>query len=212
MRRTLVTLSLAAISLVGWTTSYAFAQEKTARGSVTAMTGDTVTVKAGAQELRLTVDAKTTVTASGAGTANRAAEAAGKAGAKLGDIIKVGDNVEVTYHEMGGTMHAASIRKVAALGSGGGGTVEKPMMASGTVDSVTASSLVVSAAGGTKMTFTIDGQSKVVGRGVGTAAAAKGGKTSITDLVASGDRVSVSYHKTGDTMHAAEVRITAKAK
>jgi len=213
MRRTLVTLSLAAISLVGWTTAQAFAQPaKTARGTVTATAADSVTVRAGTQEMRFTVDAKTIVTASGAGTAARAAEAAGKAGAKLGDVIKVGDNVEVSYHEMGGTMHAASIRKVASAGAGGGGTTEKAMIGTGTVDSVTATSLMISGTSGAKMTFSIDGETKVVGRGVGTAAAAKGGKTTITDLVASGDRVSVSYHKMGDTMHAAEVRITAKAK
>ncbi len=53
---------------------------------------------------------------------------------------------------------------------------------------------------------------KVVGQGAGTATAAAGGKVAFSDLVGVGDRVSVTYHQTGASMHAAEVRVTAKAK
>jgi hypothetical protein len=59
-------------------------------------------------------------------------------------------------------------------------------------------------------TFTIDANTKVVGKGVGTAAAAKGGKAPFEDLIANGDRVSVSYHTMGDTLHASDVRVTMK--
>jgi hypothetical protein len=36
-------------------------------------------------------------------------------------------------------------------------------------------------------------------------------KWRITDLVATGDKVSVSFHDAGGTLHASEVRVTAKA-
>ena len=55
-----------------------------------------------------------------------------------------------------------------------------------------------------------DAQTKVVGRGAGTATKATGGKAAITDLVAAGDKVTVSFHDMGGTLHAAEVRVTAK--
>ena len=48
--------------------------------------------------------------------------------------------------------------------------------------------------------------------GAGTAAAAKGGKIAITDIVGKGDQVTVTYHKMGASSHAAEVRVTRKAK
>ena len=68
-----------------------------------------------------------------------------------------------------------------------------------------------SSGGGAKFTqtFTIDGDTKVVGKGAGTAT--KGGKVIITDLVANGDRVSVSFHDMGDTLHASAVRVTMKS-
>jgi hypothetical protein len=60
-------------------------------------------------------------------------------------------------------------------------------------------------------TFTIDGSTKVIGKGAGTAAAAAGGKTVVTDLVGTGDHVSVTYHAAGNALHAAEIRVTNKA-
>src|SRR5689334_10790073 len=85
----------------------------------------------------------------------------------------------------------------------------KAMNASGAVKSVSGSSLVVTAAGGKDMTFSIDSSTKFVGKGLGTKS--KGGKLTPTDAVHEGDHVSVSYHDVGGTMHAASVRVTAKA-
>ena len=59
-------------------------------------------------------------------------------------------------------------------------------------------------------TFTIDGTTKVIGKGAGTASAAAGGKTVVTELVGTGDTVSVTYHTAGNTLHAAEIRVTNK--
>ena len=47
--------------------------------------------------------------------------------------------------------------------------------------------------------------------GASTAAAAKGGKVAISDFVAAGDQVTVSYHKAGAGLHADEVRVRSKA-
>lgn len=194
---------------------------KSARGTVIAMAVDSVSVKAGDRELKFTVDAKTIITTEGGGTATREAATAGKPGPKLADLVKVGDAVEVSYHDVKGTMHAARIRRVTDAGAGGGtvsdkGAAAKTETSNGTVDEVSASSLTISgsAAGGAtfKQTFVIDGNTKVVAQGAGTAAAASGGKLVITDAVGKGDRVTVMYHQTGSALHAAEVRVRQKAK
>jgi hypothetical protein len=82
----------------------------------------------------------------------------------------------------------------------------KSMSATGTVKSVSGSSLVVSAAG-KDMSFTLDGSTKFVGKGLSTKS--KGAPMSATDAVHEGDHVSVSYHDMGGMMHAASVRVTS---
>jgi hypothetical protein len=215
MRRTLVALALGTLAVAGWPATHAVAQEtKTARGTVTAMAADSVTVKVRDQDMKFSVDAKTNVEAVGAGTKARQAEAAGKAGAKLSDVIKVGQAVQVSYHDMGGTLHASRIRAIsAAAANAPAATAEKT--SSGTVKSVAATSMTITGGSGGgatfTQTFTIDASTKVVGKGAGTAAAAKGGKTAVTDLVGNGDHVSVDYHPMGSTLHASEIRVTTKA-
>jgi uncharacterized protein DUF5666 len=216
MKRRLIALALGVVVVAGWPTARLLAQEtKTARGTVTALAADSVTVKVGDHDMKFGVDAKTSVEATGAGTKARQAQAAGQAGAKLTDVIKVGQAVEVSYHEMGGAMHAARIRAVSSAGASGGSMAAETKIANGTVKSIAAASMTISGSSGSgatfTQTFTIDGTTKVVGRGAGTAAAAAGGKTAVTDLVTNGDKVSVSYHSTGNTLHAAEIRVTSKA-
>jgi hypothetical protein len=220
MRRMVVAVPLAALLLVGWLTPVTAQETKSARGTVTAMAGDSLTVKAGEKEMKFTIDAKTTVTAEGAGTAAREAEKAGKAGLRLSDVVKVGDAVEVSYHEMGGTLHAARVRRVASAGPGGGTTSDqraetRTETANGTVDSVTTTALTISGSSGGgasfKQNFTLDANTKLVAEGAGTAAA-KTGKLVITEFVRPGDQVTVIYHKMGTTLHAAEVRVRQKAK
>jgi hypothetical protein len=120
----------------------------------------------------------------------------------------------VGYLEMGGTMQAASIPTVSSAGSEGG-SMSAPAPAAkrtnGTVKSVAASSLTITAAG-KDMTFTVDDATKVTGKGAGTKAKQAGGRTPITDLVSTGDAVSVTYHDMGGSMHAAAVRVTRQMK
>src|SRR5262245_9340701 len=73
------------------------AQNKTARGTISSIAGDTITVNVGGSEMKFTVDGKTMVTAAGAGTKARAAAAAGQAGPKLNELLKSGEAVVVTY-------------------------------------------------------------------------------------------------------------------
>ena len=211
MRPTFVALALA-LGVVSWPASPAIAQTanaRTARGTVTAMAADSVTVKVANVDMTFAVDGTTKVTAAGGSTKERAAQRAGAAGPKLADVIKVGQAVSVSYHDMAGKLHAASITVVPSAGTDPG----LAKSSDGSVQSVSATSVTISGSSGSgakfTQTFTIDGDTKVVGKGASTAT--KGARVAITDLVANGDHVSVSYHAMGTTLHASEVRVTAKA-
>ena len=99
----------------------AFAQDKKApatktlkaNGSVSAVSADSLTVKAKAGEMTFAVDAKTNVQATGASHKTAAAKADNKP-TPITDFVKVGDDVAVTYHDMGATKHAATVRVVVA--------------------------------------------------------------------------------------------------
>ena len=199
---------------VGFTARAAAQDTKTARGTVSAIGGDSITVRVAERELKFTVDPKTQLIAAGAGTAERKADAAGKPGPRLTDFVKTGDAVEVTYRETGSTLHASNIRKV---NSAGGGSVsgDRADTAEGKVDSISGSTLAISGSAGSggsfKQSFTVDATTKVIAMGAGTAAAAKGGKLVLTDFVGIGDQVTVTYRKAGSGLHAEEVRVRAKA-
>ncbi|HZR21982.1 MAG TPA: hypothetical protein VFA59_00250 [Vicinamibacterales bacterium] len=83
----------------------------------------------------------------------------------------------------------------------------------GVVKSVSASSMTINGSSG-KATFTqtfiIDAKTKVVGKGVGTATAPKGGRAKITEIVSAGDTVAVWFTKGGDSLHASEVWLKAR--
>lgn len=216
MRRTPFGLSLAAFLVIAWLIPPAAAQEsKSARGTVSAVGADSITVKAGDRELKFTVDAKTVLTATGAGTAERQAAAAGKPGPRLGDFVKAGEAVEVSYQESGGTMRATNIRRISSAG-GGSTSDARAEIANGTVDAITGTTLSISGStgggGSFKQSFSVDATTKVIALGAGTAAESKGGKVALTDFVGVGDQVSVTYRKAGAALHADEVRVRAKKK
>jgi hypothetical protein len=210
-----VALALGIVAVVFSPPADAVAQAaRTARGTVTAAAADSVTVKVADHDMTFSVDGKTTVEAVGGGTKARAAEKAGKPGPKLTEVIKVGQPVEVTYHDMSGTMHASRIRAVSTAGAAAaGGAAAKS--SNGTVQSVSPTSMTISGSSGAgakfTQTFTIDADTKVIGKGAGTAAAAKGGKIAATDVVTNGDHVSVSFHPVGEKLHASEIRVMSKA-
>jgi len=104
-------------------------------------------------------------------------------------------------------MLAACILALPADLSAGG---KNKLVAGATVKSLTATELTVTA-GGKDSTFSVDAKTRVVGKGIGTKARAKGGKAAITDLLAVGDRVSVTYDDAASPMRASKVEVMAAA-
>ena len=100
----------------------ALAQTKTVRGSVTNVGANTITVNVTGKDMTFNVDTKTTVVARGASTKSRQAQAAGKTGPGITDVLKAGEAVEVVYHEK--EMHADTVRAI----SGGGGGRHLPFL------------------------------------------------------------------------------------
>jgi hypothetical protein len=181
-------------------------QDKTARGTVVTMTADSLTVKVGASDMKFTIDSKTTLVASGAGTQARRSESGE---VKLADFIKTGQPVMISYRETGSTMYATRVERVSSAGSAGSvsSTAPSSKSSNGTVKSVAAGSLTVTTEG-KDMTFLVDANTSVVAKGAGTkSASTPSGKITITDVVKAGERVAVTYHEMGTTMHAAEVRV-----
>jgi hypothetical protein len=218
MRRTLLALPLAALAIVASPTVNAAQATKVVRGTVTAIGAASVTIQISEANMTFSVDDKTLVEAVGAGTKARQASSAGKPGLKLTDVVKTGQPVEVSYHGTGAKLRASRIRAVSGTGVSGRMADAAPAArtSTGTVKSLSGNALTISGTSGGgatfSQTFTVDGTTKVIGKGVGTAVAQKSGKDAFTDLVRTGDHVSVSYNQMGGTtLHAAEVRITLRA-
>jgi hypothetical protein len=211
MTRLFLALPLTVLALLVGTTPAAAQDTKTTRGTVTAMTGTQVTVQVAGTAMNFAYDAKTVVEARGAGTASKQAAAASKAGPVLSEVLKTGQSVEVTYRETGGAMHATIIRAISASGA----TPSMAKSSTGKVTAVSATSLTIngSSGGGASFTqtFAIGATTKVVGKGVGTAAASSGGRTVATDLVHTGDSVHVSFRDMDGKLLADTVTVTSAA-
>jgi len=74
-----------------------WAQAETFIGTVKAVTGSSVTVERGALTGVFGVDSKTHVGVAGATAKTQEAQAAGKPGITVADVLKVGDQVRVKY-------------------------------------------------------------------------------------------------------------------
>ncbi len=202
-----------ACALLAGSVSYAAAGgqgTKTAQGTITAVTPASLTVKVKDQEMTFVIDPKTDVIARGGATQTKAAQAAGKPGAVITDILKVGQGVEVKYKADG--MLASSVRGLLGAPSGSMSSANPTLHANGVVSAVNGASLTVKGSGG-EWTFVIDEKTKVTGTGLGTKSREKkaaGEKTTILDFVAMGDTVAVSYHDMSGTKHASAVRVTKK--
>jgi hypothetical protein len=99
-------------------TSGAQAKTKTmnATGTVKSVTGDSLVVTTGSKDMTFAVDGTTKFVGKGLGTK--------AAGGKLTatDAVAANDRVRVAYHDMGGTMHAAT---VTVTGKGAAATPKK---------------------------------------------------------------------------------------
>ena len=80
-----------------------------ARGTITAISNASITVKGDAQEWTFTVDPKTNVMGAGLGTITRQFKEQGKA-PTLADLLSVNDQVVVNFKEAGGAKRASEIR------------------------------------------------------------------------------------------------------
>ena len=97
----------ASVRAVGPATSATSASPtKRASGTVTAVTGDSLTVSTGDGNMTFVVDTSTHFSAPGAST--KSAQVAGKL--TMTDAVKTGDRVSVGYHETDGKMHASDVR------------------------------------------------------------------------------------------------------
>src|SRR6185436_80914 len=197
---TLPLAMLAVVLLAG--AGRAAAETRTAQGTTTAVSASTLIVKIADADMAFALDAKTVIEAPGAGARTRR-----EGGIKVSDYMKAGGNVVVTYREVNGTKHADSIRPV---GSAGGSDPETKL-AAGKVKAVSPDSLIVQS-GGQDLRFGIARSTRVLFAGAGTATRAAGGRIAITNLVNTGDAVSVSYVDAGGALNAAEVRVTVKAR
>jgi hypothetical protein len=190
------------------------AQDKEARGTATAVSDSSMTVKAGDRNLTFVVDNGTRFETRAAAKKTRAAGTAGQTGVKLTDVLTPGRAVVVQYKEANGVNTALSIRPVSDAGSGGGTTSDEAAAhgaksASGTVRTVTHDSVTI-ASGDSNLTFTIDSKTHVEAKGATKATKAAGGSLVITDVIGKGDRVNVTYVESNGQLTASDVRLLTK--
>jgi hypothetical protein len=215
MRSILVVLSLSALSVLG-STAPAFAQGSSgqvATGTVTSVSGGSITVNVGGHDTQFSVDNKTMVEVRGGSTKSAQAVASGKPGPHLEELIKAGQAVAVTYTGTPGSLHATAIKAVPKASVAN--AADASMRSEGVVKAMGGDWITVSGKGGGgstfDQTFKIDSATKVFAKGASTAMEAKGGKVPFKDFVTSGDHVSISYHAQGESLIASDVHVTMKA-
>jgi hypothetical protein len=190
------------------------AQTKWVRGPVTAMGADTLTVTVKGVEHVFKVEPSTKLIARGAGTAAREAAEKGKAGPRLGDFVKVGQNVEVTYKEEGGAKVATEVRPVATAAEAASEEhIASGSSLGGTVVAVAADSITVKG-DGKEMKFAVTPKTKVTGTGASTKTRelkAANKPTVLPEFVKANDQVIVYYTEEGGTATASGVRVMQKA-
>lgn len=211
MRRAVLLLAAAALVILFVQPASGAPEEKWARGTVSAIGPDSLTVKVKAETMTFTIDKTTQVVAPGGGTKTRQTQAMSGENPKLSDILKVGDNVEVRYTEADGKMLATMIR--GGLSAGPMTSAEGAKHLEGVVSAVSGTSLTVKPKDGEAVTFTVDEKVRVTGKGLSTMTrekAAEGAKVVLTDTVAVGDTVDVTYKAMGTMNHASHVVVIKK--
>ena len=186
------------------------AQSREARGTVTAVTDSTLTIKAGAQEMTFFIDSRTHLEVPRVERDLQKAQP-GSPSPRVSSFFESGQAVLVRYEEEKGRNHALDVSRVGSAGAGGGSVSNPAKISAGKVKLVTASQLVIED-GGRELSFGITGDTNVLAKGASKATKAAGGSTPITTFVHTGDTVSVSYHEAGAKMTASEVRVTVVNK
>lgn len=109
---TIVALSVLALSVAAQPVAVHAQGKKTAAksttvsGTVKSVSGNSLVVSAGGKDMTFTVDNSTKFRGRGLGTKAKAA------GGTISptDAVHEGDTVTVSYHDVGGTMHASTVR------------------------------------------------------------------------------------------------------
>jgi hypothetical protein len=193
----------------------AAADTKWVRGTVTAVSADTITVKVMNKDMTFKVDPQTEIVGPGLGTKTREAQAAGQKGVPLPQMFKSGDRMEVHYTSEGAVMKAVEIR----TGTSAPDAASEPQAkqegtsARGAVTAVGPDSITVKGDAG-QWTFAVDSKTQVVGSGLGTLSRekAKEGKgTTLTDLLKVGDKVVVNFEDRAGKSVATYVRVTGRS-
>src|SRR4051812_45787113 len=213
MKSTVIALTLTALSVIWGPTASTFAADKVAKGTISAIGGQSLAVKVGDQNMVFNVDAKTVVTARGAATKATQLAASGKPGPHLKDVLQSGQTVAVTYSDMGIALHASAIKAIPKATATPNPNAQ--MHSEGVVKAVGADWITISGKSGGgasfEQRFKVDPKTRVFAKGASTATAATGGRGLFDELVASGDHVRVSYHKNGADLFASDVHVTVKA-
>lgn len=114
-RHTYLAAVVAVLGLAGTGWAQAAAPVESFLGSVTAVTGSSLTVERGSLTGVFTIEPSTHVSAKGSTAKTKANQAAGKPGLTVPDIVHVGDQVVVKFHENGKNMVANEVQVRATL-------------------------------------------------------------------------------------------------
>ena len=199
---------VATVAFLGCMALPVSAQTKEARGTVTAVTTTTMTVKVGTQDMTFLVNSDTHLEVRRAAKEVQSQQP-GSPKPRVNDFFEVGNPVLVRYKSDNAGNHAVDIERVGSPGSAEPSNPTK--IAEGKVTSVTATHVTV-AAGGHDMSFAITADTDVLVKGATKATKAAGGTTSLTTFVHSGDMVSVSYKEAAGAMTASEIRVRVSSK
>ena len=200
---------VATVAFLGCMALPVSAQTKEARGTVTAVTTTTMTVKVGTQDMTFLVNSDTHLEVRRAAKEVQSQQP-GSPKPRVNDFFEVGNPVLVRYKSDNAGNHALDIERVGSPGS-----AEPPAiptkLAEGKVTSVTATHVTV-AANGRDMTFAVTADTDVLVKGATKATKAAGGTTQLTTFIHSGDMVSVSYKEAAGAMTASEIRVRVSSK
>jgi hypothetical protein len=213
MKRFSAVVVLALVALLVYAPA-ASSQTKWVRGTVVSVAGDTLVVKASGKDWTFKVDKATTLTARGAGKAQAAAEAAGKAGVNFAEFVKPGMGVEVHYKDVGGVMTATDVHSgLPATETGAAPAESAGGSARGTITAVGPASVTLKAAD-KDWVFAVDPKTSIVGQGLGTITRQfkeQGKAPPVPDLLSVNDQVVVYFKDAADAKRATEIRVIQKA-
>jgi hypothetical protein len=209
-RKRIAILGVAAsIVAVFATAQLAYAQTREARGTITALTDSSLSMKAGAEQLTVYVDSNTHLSVRRTERDLQKAQP-GSPSPRVNSFFEAGQAVLVRYRVENGRSIATDISRISD--AGGTGAISDPVKISdGKVKFVNAAQLILDD-GGKELSFAITSDTNVLAKGATKATKAAGGSTTITTFVHPGDAVSISYREAGGKMMASEVRVRAPSR